>query len=209
MRATVIVGCVVVGASLVPATALAQSNANFGGQGQLAISTDAQLSFQGQSYSGNNAPGSQLLFVLQPAADYFVIQGLSIGAQLLYEHISENAPSGSNGQSTNVDVFGVGPRVGYNVTISDSFSFWPRASFAYTTLNSSAGGTTIGQNAVTVGLFAPFLYHPAPHFFLGLGPSVSTALSASQSQGNQSQDAPKLTTYGIMFTLGGWVGLGG
>jgi hypothetical protein len=121
--------------------------------------------------------------------------------------ISQNAASGSSSPSTNIDGFGVGPRVGYNITISDSFSFWPRASFAYVTTNISSGGNTIGQNSVTVGLFAPF--HPAPHFFLGLGPSVSTVLSASESQGNQSRDAPKLTTYGIMFTLGGWVGLGG
>jgi hypothetical protein len=44
------------------------------------------------------------------------------------------------------------------------------------------------------------LFHAAPHFFLGLGPDVSTQFIA-KAGGN---DGIKQTSFGLLFTVGGW-----
>ena len=142
-------GCVFAGTALAPSTAHAQAATNFGAPGQLAISSDAQLSLLGQSYSGNGAPGNTFQLVLMPAADYFIIQNLSLGGYLEYAHQSQSGTNG--GASTSSDTFGLGPRVGYDINISGSFSFWPKAfigfsSTNFSTGNQSAAATTPGPS---------------------------------------------------------------
>jgi hypothetical protein len=204
VRTTILLGCVLAGATLAPSTARAQA-ADFGAPGELAISSDAQVSLLGQSYSGNGAPGSTFQLVLQPAADYFIIRNLSLGGYLEYAHQSQSGNNG--GPSTNSDTFGLGPRVGYDIVISDSFSFWPKAFIGFSSTNFSTGNNSGGDNSWSIGVFAPFLFHPVQHFFLGLGPTLSTQLSNTVSQGNQSASGPTATRYGIAFTVGGWLPL--
>src|SRR5215207_8615624 len=84
----------------------------FGLARQLAISSDAGFSLSNTSISGQD--GSATALVLRPAVDYFVIDNLSIGGFLGVEYTS--SPGGSS------TVFAVGPRVGYNVPLSRSFS---------------------------------------------------------------------------------------
>ncbi len=206
MRTSILLGSLLAALLSFSSTAHAQAQ-DFGNKGQLAISGDTNLSFTGTSLSDNG--GSSFTFLIQPSVDYFVIDNLSLGGFVAYEHTSVSP--GGTGNSTNVDTFGIGPRVGYDFRIGNSFSFWPKAMIEYATTSSSTGGQSNGDNSWEVGVFAPFLLHPAEHFFLGLGPIVTTQLSnsASASQNGQtvSTDAPKATTYGIAFTLGGWVGL--
>ena len=119
-----------------------------------------QLSLQGQSYSapsGQAAPGSTIALALDPAADFFVIQGLSAGGQLIYVHLSTSSTvPGTTGSST--DGFGIAPRVGYNLALGDMFSVWPKVFFEYlATSSSNAGGSA---NSFSIGAFVPFLVHP-------------------------------------------------
>jgi len=176
----------------------------FGGPGTLAISSDMNLGFYGQSVSNNG--GSSWTFLLAPAADYFVIQGLSIGAQISYEHDhtsgggSTNGSSGSS-SSTDTDTFGIGPRIGYNIPITDLFSFWPKVALIFT----DTAGKGYSANTFDVQVYAPVLLHLAPHFFMGLGPQIQTDLTASESAAGQSiNNPPKTTSYGLYFTIGGW-----
>ncbi|HEY1691591.1 MAG TPA: hypothetical protein VGG39_05500 [Polyangiaceae bacterium] len=218
-------------AALVAATAFTgTANAeptHFGSQGELVISDDQPIglltsfgtglitplppgststaSFQFASVSGNNSSGTE--FGLSPALDYFVIDSLSLGADLLVEILSpshENPAPGTTstnpgGQDT---LLGIAPRVGYDLRLSDAFTFWPKVYFAYATLSGPGGGA----NSETLGVFAPFLWHPVPHFFLGLGPNFSTQLGNNLTGGGQSQGQPKVTQLGIQATLGGWFG---
>jgi hypothetical protein len=187
------------------APALAQGSAVFGGPGQLAISGDMQVTVQGESYSapnGQTAPNSTTSAVLAPAGDFFVTQGLSLGGQVLFGHTEIRGFQGS------ANTFGIGPRVGYNIALGDTFSVWPKVFFQFQTLSFSNNGGS--QNSTSIGAFVPFLAHPAPHFFLGLGPNVETELSNSVSVGSgPSVDGVKTTTYGIMFVVGGWLSVGG
>jgi hypothetical protein len=204
MRFFIFSNLVALGSGL-SAPALADGSAVFGGAGQLAISGDMQFAVQGQSYSapnGQTSPSSTTTATLAPAADFFVVQGLSVGGQFLYAHTE------IQGFQNSADSFGISPRVGYNIALGDTFSFWPKVGFAYTTMSFSNNGGS--QNFVSIGAFAPFLVHPAKHFFLGVGPGVETDLSRSRSPANgPSVDQTKVTTYGVTFVVGGWLPLGG
>jgi hypothetical protein len=187
------------------APALAEGSAVFGGPGQLAISGDMQVALQGESYSapnGQTAPSSTTTAILAPAGDFFVIQGLSLGGRVLYAHTE------IRGLQNSADTFGIGPRIGYNIALGDTFSVWPKILFQYQTLSFSNNGGSL--NSTSIGAFVPFLAHPVKHFFLGLGPEIQTELSNSVSLGNSpSVDGVKTTTYGIMFVVGGWLSVGG
>ena len=112
------------------------------------------------------------------------------------------SPSGG-GNSSSVTTFGIAPQVGYNLGLTDSISFWPKLYFGYTSSSTNNNGPTFSSGAL--GIYAPFLYHPVQHLFLGLGPNFSTQLVASESQnGNSAQNYPKVTVFGVMATIGGY-----
>ena len=113
-----------------------------------------------------------------------------------------------NVQGSTTTLYGIAPQVGYNLALTDSISFWPKVFFAYAGASVSNNGGS--QSSGTIGLFAPFLFHVATHFYLGVGPDVSTQAFVNQSLGNMNTPNPtKITTFGAMATVGGWTSLGG
>ena len=206
-------------ATVLPSVASA-AGGRFGGRGQLVISDDQSLgqvgiagtvspsvpgsthtaSFQFATLSDNGGSGTE--FGVAPAVDYFVIDGLTLGAGLIFAVI--NPAHGNDPQGETITVFGIAPRVGYNIPITDTISFWPKVFFAYesTSVSNNLPG---GFNSTALGVFAPFMFHLAPHFFLGIGPNLLTQLSNNETQGNASASFPKVTQLGIDATLGGWL----
>lgn len=180
--------------------------ARFGNQGVFAFSNDMNVNFSGYSQSIPNNTGdspSGWTLTLKPSLDYFVIQGLSVGGFVQYTHTNASTPNqtSSGSTSSSADTFGIGPRVGYNIPISDALSWWPLLSLSFSTTSASGNNS---QNAFTILAYAPFLYHPVSHFFMGLGPFVGTDLSANASQNGTSGPGTKTTVYGLQFTIGGW-----
>jgi hypothetical protein len=190
-------------------TAALADGPTFGSARQLAISSDANLALTHTSTTATT-PGSSFsstTLTLLPSADYFVTDGLSVGAYVL---LQVNSATYTPSTSTTL---GIGPRIGYNFTLSDTFSFWPKVGLGidHTSFNGS------GATAITVSIYAPLLVHPAPHFFLGLGPIFTSDLinalsgpsgaTPSGSTPTSSTSGPKVTTFGLAFTVGGWVGL--
>ena len=161
-----------------------------------------------QYYSVNNNGGSGTTFSLAPAIDYFVIDNLSIGGQLMFGLVSSSPPTG---QGTSTTLYGVAPQVGYDLVLTDSISFWPKVFFAFTGASTSNNGGSFSSG--TLGVFAPFLFHIATHFYIGVGPDLSTQVVTSQSSsgppGGNAPNPPKVTTFGAMATVGGWFNLGG
>lgn len=156
-----------------------------------------------QYYSVSNNGGSDTLFSLAPSADYFVIDNLSIGAQLMLGFLSSSPPQGQGSTTT---MYGIAPQVGYKIALSDSISFWPKLFFAFGGASVSNNGGSISSG--TLGIFAPFLFHVATHFYFGVGPDFSTQAFVNESQGNQNVPNPaKVTTFGAMATVGGWFNL--
>lgn len=162
----------------------------FGMDGAKAVSSDAGLSVSNTSINGID--GSTTTLVLRPAFDWFVMNDLSLGGFVGVEYNS--SPGGDS------SVISVGPRVGYNVPLSARTSLWPKVglSLASTTIEDEGavgGGDEESNTSVQLNLFAPFMFHPVQHFFLGLGPALDVDLSG---------DA-KATTIAARLTLGGWI----
>jgi hypothetical protein len=159
----------------------------FGSKGVIAISSDAALVIQHSSQRVTTIS-------IAPAADFFVIDNLSVGGELLFEYDKTG-----NDDATR---FGIGPRVGYNLAFTDMLGIWPKIGFSFShtshsvTLTSGPTDTTVSTSgsAFTLNLFAPIMFHPVPHFFVGFGPFLDTDLSGDQ----------KVTTFGGKLTLGGW-----
>jgi len=220
---------VALGALAASAVVLAAGNARaqaaapaFGQHGELAISWDQPLvdgaianralpqplaltpiGFQYYTLTNNN--GSGTIFSIAPAADYFVIDNLSVGGQVLLGFGSYSPPAPAQGGTTTV--YGIAPQIGYNLGLTDSISFWPKLYFAYVgSSTSNNGGST---SSGTIGIFAPFLFHIATHFYAGVGPDFSTEAFANQTNaGGQNVANPtKVTTFGAMGTFGGWFNL--
>ena len=167
----------------------------FGGKKQLAISSDAGLSISNTSIA--DVDGSTTTLILRPAVDYFVIDYLSIGGFLGVQYDST-----SGGSTTAVSI---GPRVGYNIPLSERFSIWPKVGFSFASTSQETDDVT--ENGVTIegesetstslqlNLFAPFMFHPVQHFFIGFGPAFDLDLTGDS----------KATTIAARLTLGGWL----
>jgi hypothetical protein len=158
----------------------------FGDKMELAISSDASFVIQHSTHDVTTIS-------LAPAADYFVAKNVSIGASLLldYQHTGGNSATR----------FGIGPRFGYYFAFTDMLGLWPKIgfSYSYTSRSASVSGTSLEQSnsggAFTLNLFAPIMFNPVPHFFVGFGPFLDTDLSGDD----------KITTWGGRLTLGGWL----
>ena len=146
-----------------------------------------------------------------PALDYFVIPNLSVGGVVLFTHTEQSSGSTANqpSETSSINLYGIGGRVGYNIGISDSLSFWPKLGLLYVggSTSPAGGGNGISTSAFDVQVYAPFLLHPVKHFFFGIGPFLQTDLTASQSsRGRERPRTPtKTTQYGLLFDVGGWM----
>ncbi len=163
----------------------------FGAKGQKAVSSDAGLSVSNTSVSG--VDGSTTKLLLRPAIDWFFAENVSFGGFVGVDYTSQSGSSTS--------VISIGPRVGYNLPVSNRLSVWPKIGFslANTTVNTDGvGGLPDQEESNTAGqlnLFVPVMFHPVQHFFLGLGPALDLDLSGEN----------KATTVAVRLTLGGWI----
>lgn len=184
-----------------PAAASA-APATLGQGGQIAIRGDFDLQFHNSSVKPPSGESkSTTTFRVGPAADYFVIDNVSVGAQLSYAHLAEDT-----------NQIRLAPRVGYHLALADKLSLWPTAGIYWQTLNSKlsvtvAGNTTttdISSSQLGLVLDVPILFHPASNFFLGLGPRFTMDLTSTSKSGDASADGSKTTDIGVVSTIGGY-----
>lgn len=188
--------------------------ARFGDAGQFVF--DGALSAD-LGHLGFSAGGSTTSFIVQPAFDYFAAPNFSFGASALLRYV-DNEPTAS-GTSLVVDTkdltVGLTGAVGFNAWLGERVSFWPRLSLGLSwtreTLSYSGPAFTNGapllvasppetQTVVVVELFAPFLFHPTRHFFVGFGPELYADLH-NTFDGTSN----KRTFIGATSTVGGWL----
>jgi hypothetical protein len=174
-------------------------------------------------HDGGDATGSNpstatatTTFMVSPAFDYFVIDGVSIGGEVTFGTFDVSQTTTTGQSSTTTDVLsgtfvGIAPRVGFDFAFNQSFSIWVRAGFGYNHVSSSVpnqSGSSSNSN-FAIGMDAQLLWHPHPRFFVGIGPGISRDLSASQSNDNGngttvSTDEAKQTRWRLLtFTMGG------
>ena len=170
---------------------------NFGGAGVIVISDDVQLAVTQVSYDSQGVSTKRTQVELRPALDYFVLPNLSVGGQLIFGYTSIDVGS----SNTNSKELGLLGRVGYTFAISPTTSIWPRIAFGYdqpSNQTSSAAGSN--QQSISLQVYAPIVFQPVPHFFIGGGPIVSTQVISKVNDA----DAPKATIIGLQSTIGGY-----
>jgi hypothetical protein len=177
-----------------PASAAAPPDANttFGSVGQIAISDDLEMAATRVSTEGQSQSTTEI--ALKPALDFFPIPNLSVGGQLIIGYASIDDVGGSISSSE----LGLLVRVGYNVSISETLSIWPRLSVGYD--HKSADQYGLSLDSVPVDVFVPIVVQLAPHFFIGGGPMYATTLLSQR----ESSDEPRKSTLGLRATVGGY-----
>jgi hypothetical protein len=158
----------------------AETAAAFGAVGQIALSLGATA----DEHFFFHKSGGNWQLQLAPAADTFIAPHLSVGGAVSYRH-----DSGGGMNATGTDAFGLAARVGYAFAINERFSVWPLGGLAVDHTSVNHGSST--NTWLTV--YAPLLFHPAPHFFAGVGPSFRVNLSG-----------PGGNEFGLDSLLGGW-----
>jgi hypothetical protein len=167
-----------------------------GKQGQIVIRSDFDIS---ASYSktelpssappGATAPDATIQFLLGPAADYFVVPGVSVGGQLFFRY----AKTGDNSTTG----YGLGPRVGYYANFMSGLGIWPQVAFHYSSTKISTKDSSSSGSASDLQISAPLVIELVDHFFLGIGPYVRLDLSVPDAVG-------KTTTIGVATQVGGY-----
>ena len=130
---------------------------NFGRESQLVIdgNFDARL--------GYRTTDDKFYINVAPGLDYFIKDQISVGASLDLGTTIGDGPDET--------VLGGAVRLGYNMPVAESLSFWPRAKAGIVHSSTS----TIAASDTTsflIGLDAPVLFHPVNHFFVGAGPKL-------------------------------------
>src|SRR5688500_18461111 len=110
----------------------------FGEAGQWTFSTDATLSFERRTQSNTDAVTSISIF---PATDYFIMRNLSLGGVIGVGY--------TRAGDSRANIFRLGPRVGYNLRLSQLLSVWPKLGFAYAHTSTKSESDVPGGGTVT------------------------------------------------------------
>jgi len=182
--------------------AASQSPPNeFGRQGQIAI--DGLFSFSVVHHTSAPPEGESTTsngLSLAPGLAYFVTDGLSLHGAVSYAHASAS----SGGTDVTINGYGLQVGVGYAISVNYAASFWPHLLLGLAFTDIDLGGTTGTGKLTIVQAFAPLLFHPATHFFIGGGPAFRHDLTSSVSVSGMSMDTSKTTDIGVQSVIGGW-----
>jgi hypothetical protein len=130
-------------------------------------------------FFAKQASGGETLLI-QPGLDYFIGNGISVGGVVGF---------GYSSGTPNTTVVNLGARAGFNQGLKEHISFWPTIG-----IDGSYIHNTTSNSTAALEVFAPFLYHPAPHFFVGAGPFLSYLVKGGPD-----------TQYGLDLVIGGWL----
>jgi hypothetical protein len=178
MRSFVYTVAILCALALTAGTAAAEA---LGAKGQIALSSDINITIKSVD-SDIEGADSQTDIIIAPGADFFIAPNLSVGGFLRYDGVD----------SVNYKAYGAGARVGYVIGLG-KVSIWPRGGLALMSYD-------VGDDSrlyFTLNAYAPLLFHPVDHFFIGLGPEFNFDVYASD-------DAPKVTELGITSVVGGY-----
>jgi hypothetical protein len=158
-----------------PAATAASTGAlgqGFGEPGQFVISGEMNAGFTKVNHAG-------WVLSVRPAADYFIVPSISIGAALGFAIGNDDAKG-----------FEVGARAGYNLNVTENVGVWPIVGISY---NKVSAANNFSASSTYGNLYLPILYHIVPHVFAGIGPFYNLHIAGD---GDHS--------YGFRSTVGGW-----
>ena len=178
--------CIAVLCAALPAAALQQGQPRFGDKGE--IVAGGGISIHRVTYASSGF-GSTTLDLL-PSASYFVVQNVEVGLLVRLTR------TWGDSQAVGRTEYAIEPSLGFNVPLADNLSLLPRlgVEFVHSSASFSNGNFFLDSayGRLKLGVFVPLLVHPVPHFFLGLGPKISTDLATSGDWGPPGSAADDL-----------------
>lgn len=147
--------------------AAARGEDRFGARGQV-----VPFGGIGYSHSAGNGLSSDSVS-LAPGVLWFVDDGFALGLSALFGYRSLSQPTPGFPSTTSKTSFGATPMAAAAFPLSERVAFFPQAGVSYSWLRDTSSGLAQTSHSVILQGFAPLLFIPAPHFFLGFGPSLS------------------------------------
>ncbi len=192
------------------------ASAAFGAKGQWVLGGGTNIGISSTQYDASAA--TYLSAGFSPNLDYFVVRNVSIGLDLgvSYSDSRSYGTDGSLVDAKTTNVFG-GPRFGVNLPLGNAVSWWLTGTLGIESIHTTtslASGSSLSTSSSTgapdtsragpyVSLYLPLLVHPAPHFYMGFGPTVFHEFGALQGGPNIGDQQ---TTFGAAFVVGGYWG---
>jgi hypothetical protein len=134
--------------------------------------------------------------------DYFIADHWSLGGALAYQTSNVTANNGRDGGGPDTAEFLFDPRVGYAHMFGRVVGIWPRAGVTYHS-ETSAGGDDV--NGFALGVEAQFVFVPAQHFAILLGPSLDLDFTGRTKPNQGSQVDHGYRSIGLQLGLLGWI----
>jgi opacity protein-like surface antigen len=243
-RTAVVVGLALGMLTAAGSASAADEPAGLASQGQFIFSADrlfSVLSYQDEKagpdtatvsssrtqiglFSGLN--GANFFTVPRLGFDYTITPNITLGGSLfVYTELGASTTTSNGTQSVSnpdpkVTYWGLAPRAGYILPITDSFSFWGRLGFSFIegTASTPSSTMTVGNQTVTVqsssaskSIWAVdvepmFVYSPVNHFGFVFGPTVDIPLTGSNSQTSNGMTVSNNQAYFYLGVQGGLLG---
>ena len=175
----------------------------FGEAGEYVVTAAAVVGLASQQFAKSTTETFGVR--VSPGLDVFVVRSFSLGFDLDVGYDVTKRPAAAQLGTTKTTTFAFGPRFGLNVAIGERFSFYPRVTFGVASVATSSRAAGMpersdSERAIFVSAFAPLLFHAAPHFFFGAGPSLRHQFAEAASGTGDS------TTVAGQILVGGWWG---
>jgi hypothetical protein len=202
---------ILVGATLVTATGAASAKDHFGSQGTVVLGVDRVFGLTHTWINSEETIGPVDFDVTERstnisvawnvtdspysntrvAADFFLFKGLSIGGSFGLVSSSNEIEFGGEARPDDVDFnvtsFLIAPRIGYAFMFTEGFGLWPRAGVTYVNVDDDDRGA--GGNILALTAEAAFVFAPANHVAILLGPTLDWGVTGERRLGNLLDDA--------------------
>jgi hypothetical protein len=181
----------------------------FGEAHEFVITGETNVSAYWTAYAGSGSSRNTVTF--SPGVDYFVANrfSLGVGAVISSNNISGIDPSTRAIVSENVGSAGVTFRLGFDVPMGQWLSLYARAALSVgrNSYDERSNGLsdTYNESYSSIGVYAPLLVHPAPHVFVGFGPSVSRDLDRTDTFPQGGNATNPSTSLGASLIVGVWL----
>jgi hypothetical protein len=179
----------------------------FGEKGVLSLGAD--FAAGGAYVAYDHDPSFSGSISVAPAADLFVVDDFAVGISLFAgsarSHFDD--PVAARPITSASTSFGAGARVSWNIEIVRWLSALARGgmSAAHTESSSSEPEPSyilLKQDALALDAALLLLIHPAQHFFIGVGPEVSSDVTHDVHPGDSQN---KAQTVRVTLSVGGWL----
>jgi hypothetical protein len=167
------------------------SRVRFGSAGVFMATTDSAITIGKTTYGNSDA--EVFVAAFSPGLDYFIVDRVSIGIDLALTYADARGyAADSSLVRTETTALSGGPRIGVDLPIGRYVSFYPRLTLGLESIrrddsvvqarSSAPPSNAVGipessRDGPWISVFAPLLVHPAPHFFVGAGPTFFHAFA--------------------------------